>query len=188
MTDKHEQLLLAAITLFAREGFWNTSTAAVAREAGVATGTLFNYFQSKSDLIDEVFGHLKTELADAISEELAGKTDTATRMKAIWMGYFTWALANPIHRKLLMQLKLSDLVSKSAQDASEQQFAFALEVIEAGIRDGLIEDLEPAYIAGIAHAHLEATLTHALGDTKSQAQRLKFAETGFSLFWKSIMR
>ena len=58
MSDKKQQLLEASIDLFAREGFWNTSTASIARHAGVATGTLFNYFPSKDALIDAVYMHL----------------------------------------------------------------------------------------------------------------------------------
>ncbi|MCW5843897.1 MAG: helix-turn-helix transcriptional regulator [Caldilinea sp.] len=50
MSDKKQQLLEASIDLFAREGFWNTSTASIAKHAGVATGTLFNYFvQGRAD-------------------------------------------------------------------------------------------------------------------------------------------
>jgi AcrR family transcriptional regulator len=43
-------ILAAALKLFAEKGFYNTSTRAVSREAGIAEGTLFNYFETKEDL------------------------------------------------------------------------------------------------------------------------------------------
>ena len=49
---KKQALLEAAIELFAKDGFWQTTTASIAQEAGVATGTLFTYFPTKNDLID----------------------------------------------------------------------------------------------------------------------------------------
>ena len=39
--SKKQALLEAATELFAKDGFWQTTTASIAQEAGVATGTLF---------------------------------------------------------------------------------------------------------------------------------------------------
>src|SRR6266480_6242931 len=43
--DKYESILLAAIRVFARNGFFNSKVADVARDAGVADGTVYLYFK-----------------------------------------------------------------------------------------------------------------------------------------------
>jgi len=43
-------ILRAALELFAKQGFYRTTTKAIARKAGIAEGTLFNYFPTKEDL------------------------------------------------------------------------------------------------------------------------------------------
>jgi AcrR family transcriptional regulator len=43
-------ILQAALALFARQGFQRTTTRAISRKAGIAEGTLFNYFRTKEDL------------------------------------------------------------------------------------------------------------------------------------------
>ena len=43
-------ILRAALELFAKKGFYQTTTKAIARKAGIAEGTLFNYFETKEDL------------------------------------------------------------------------------------------------------------------------------------------
>src|SRR3974377_938916 len=43
-------ILRAALKLFAEKGFYRTTTKAISRKAGIAEGTLFNYFQTKEDL------------------------------------------------------------------------------------------------------------------------------------------
>jgi AcrR family transcriptional regulator len=49
--DKTKQAILeAALHLFADKGFYRTTTKAISRRAGIAEGTLFNYFQTKEDL------------------------------------------------------------------------------------------------------------------------------------------
>ena len=63
-SEKRERFLRAALKLFAANGIQNTSTAEIARAAGTASGTLFLYFPTKQDLIDE--------LAILISREESG--------------------------------------------------------------------------------------------------------------------
>jgi AcrR family transcriptional regulator len=45
-----QAILAAALKLFAEKGFYNTGTRAISRKAGIAEGTLFNYFETKEDL------------------------------------------------------------------------------------------------------------------------------------------
>src|ERR1700760_1355591 len=47
---KKKAILAAALKLFAEKGFYKTSTRAISRKAGIAEGTLFNYFETKEDL------------------------------------------------------------------------------------------------------------------------------------------
>lgn len=49
--DKYERILKAAAKLFARQGFRQSTVAQVAREAGVADGTIYLYFKSKDDIL-----------------------------------------------------------------------------------------------------------------------------------------
>src|SRR5437899_591100 len=45
-----QAILRAALALFAEKGFYRTTTKAISRKAGIAEGTLFNYFEAKEDL------------------------------------------------------------------------------------------------------------------------------------------
>ena len=45
-----QAILRAALELFAEKGFYHTTTKAISRRAGIAEGTLFNYFETKEDL------------------------------------------------------------------------------------------------------------------------------------------
>ncbi len=55
-TDTTEgRILAAAVSVFGARGFHETTVSHIAREAGVATGTIYNYFHQKEDLLVEVF-------------------------------------------------------------------------------------------------------------------------------------
>ena len=53
--DKREAILRAAITVFAHNGYFNSKVADIAREAGVADGTVYLYFKSKEEILHCVF-------------------------------------------------------------------------------------------------------------------------------------
>src|ERR1035438_3168203 len=48
--NTRKAILQAALALFAEQGFYRTTTKAISRKAGIAEGTLFNYFETKEDL------------------------------------------------------------------------------------------------------------------------------------------
>jgi TetR/AcrR family transcriptional regulator, fatty acid metabolism regulator protein len=63
--DKREAILRAAITVFAHNGYFNSKVADIAREAGVADGTVYLYFKSKEDILHSIFDR---SVDDAIAE------------------------------------------------------------------------------------------------------------------------
>ena len=53
--DKFERILEAAINVFARQGFHQATISQIAREAGVADGTIYLYFKNKDDIMVHFF-------------------------------------------------------------------------------------------------------------------------------------
>lgn len=54
MTVKKETILNTALKMFAKNGYINTSTSAIAKEAGVSEGLIFRHFGSKEGLLDSI--------------------------------------------------------------------------------------------------------------------------------------
>jgi len=66
--DKHLAILRAAVQVFAEQGFADAKVARIARVAGVATGSVYNYFDSKDDLLHSIFRDMWTRLLGALSQ------------------------------------------------------------------------------------------------------------------------
>jgi AcrR family transcriptional regulator len=64
--DKRRAILDAARELFARQGYEETTIAEIARDAGVAVGTVYLYFQNKHDILVDVCLALNAEIAKVI--------------------------------------------------------------------------------------------------------------------------
>lgn len=93
--DKKQALLEAATQAIAQSGI-AASTAVIARNAGVAEGTLFRYFATKDELINTLYLHLKQDLCQSMIMELDRSiTDAKTMTRFIWNSYISWGLNHP---------------------------------------------------------------------------------------------
>lgn len=68
---KHDAILAAALRMFAEKGFAATSTAALAREARVAEGTIFRHFSGKEAIFSEILAVLHQRIRGDFENEMA---------------------------------------------------------------------------------------------------------------------
>ena len=186
MNAKQTQLIEAAIDLFAKEGFWNTPTSRIAKHANVATGTLFNYFESKDLLIDAVYKLLKQEMMGHITLGYPQSGTLKERVEHIWFRFIDWGVRFPVRYSLMMQLKLSNLVSQEVQQSQEAELAFAYDMIVQGMADGLLVDIPPDYLGQIFYAQLEAAVHYATEQQLTDMPLTRHITQGFEIFWKGI--
>ncbi len=74
--DKYHLILEAAIVVFARNGFFQSTVSQIAREAGVADGTIYLYFKNKDDILVEFFTYKIKQVFERFREKIE-EGDTA---------------------------------------------------------------------------------------------------------------
>ena len=80
--DKRRQILDAAIIVFARQGFHSARVSDVAAEAGVAYGLVYHYFDSKDQMLNELFSERWSLLLEAIRQADADLDTPQEKLKA----------------------------------------------------------------------------------------------------------
>jgi AcrR family transcriptional regulator len=188
MSDKRTQLLEASIDLFADEGFWNTPTSRIAKHAGVATGTLFNYFESKDVLIDEVYVQLKQEWANHVMQGIPLDGTIKEQIEHIWFRHIDWGLRFPRRYALKQQLTLSDLVSDEVQQRQQEELEFGFEMIKQGLRDGLFVAISAEYFGLLMVANLEAAVRYASTHHLKDMALTRHITTSFEIFWRGVTK
>ena len=83
VADKYEAILRAATRVFARNGYFNSKVADIAKAAGVADGTVYLYFKSKEEILHSIFDRsVEAALAEA-RKEIAGLADAREKLRRI---------------------------------------------------------------------------------------------------------
>lgn len=187
MPDKREQLLEATIDLFANEGFWNTSTARIAKHAEVATGTLFNYFDSKETLIDEVYRTLKKEMRDFLLTDFDREEPSARKQSEhFWRRYILWGVQFPVRYSLLGQLHLSNLISKKMVDQVEADLEDLFQATIAMHEEGLLGSAPIEYTMALIKAELDVATGQAIEQNLEGAELDALIQSSLNIFWDGI--
>jgi TetR/AcrR family fatty acid metabolism transcriptional regulator len=74
--DKYHRILEAAVRVFAEQGFYQSTISQIAREAGVADGTIYLYFKNKDDILVQFFSYKAKQVFDLFRAEVS-KADNA---------------------------------------------------------------------------------------------------------------
>jgi TetR/AcrR family fatty acid metabolism transcriptional regulator len=68
--DKYHRILEAAVKVFAKKGFFQATISHIAKEAGVADGTIYLYFKNKDDILFQFFNHKAKQVFERFMKEV----------------------------------------------------------------------------------------------------------------------
>jgi AcrR family transcriptional regulator len=184
--DKRNAILDAATRLFAERGLTAAPTSEISKQAGVAEGTLFTYFNTKDDLINALYREIKVELADAMMSDFPRKKNVRARLRHVWDRYVNWGIANPKQRKVLAQLQVSEVLTKESRDAGSAPFVEFQIMIRDAIEQCIFRhDLPVELISKSLAALVEATIDLTVSN-RSKAKQ--YRDSGFQMFWAGITK
>ncbi|CAH2749869.1 HTH-type transcriptional repressor Bm3R1, partial [Klebsiella pneumoniae] len=133
--DKKQALLEAATAAFAQSGI-AASTSAIARSAGVAEGTLFRYFATKDELLNELYLAIKLRLVRTM---IAGLDPDEKRPKEnarnIWNSYIDWGVRNPMEHKAIRRMALSERITDETRRQVKESFPELNEMCQLSVKE-----------------------------------------------------
>ncbi len=186
--NKKQQLLDAALALFVNQGIYATSTASIAKTAGVATGTLFHHFPSKDALVLELYKNIKQEFALQIAPFELDATQLEQQARVIWQQAVDWALANADQQQFcLLVMQYQPLSTETKAQIFADEFGFLKEMMIFGQQHQLIANYPIELILESAHGQFLTSSQFFINNTEL-AQDIKYREAAFNIFWKSFTR
>lgn len=144
-----EALVTAAVALIEERGVEALSVREVAKHAGVSPGAPFRHFDSKTALLTAVAEQAMERFVAAVDAALADwpANDPVGALKAMGHAYLDWAMANPVHFRIISSRELIDF-------AGSRQLVESNSALRAAMRHWL----EAARDAGLLRRSLEIEL------------------------------
>lgn len=94
ISEKKKAIFESTLDLIQEHGFHGAPMSLVAKNAGVAAGTIYHYFESKDQLICELYAYNKSRISNIISEILDENTPYKEKFYKIWLRIYGFYVEN----------------------------------------------------------------------------------------------
>lgn len=145
--ERKQQLVDAAMKLFAERGFAATRISDICAEAGVAKGLFYWYFPTKVDLFDELVRTMRQRLRRAQADAMSGEGSALDKIRAgteASVGF----IAEHTHYFALVEVERADpAVADTLKGTNRVYRDDVVALIEAAQADGDVADGDPRLLA-----------------------------------------
>ena len=147
--DKPQQIIEAAVRVFARKGYYNSRVSDIAREAGIAAGTIYLYFKTKDDILVTLFRDKMADFVGVLRKAIAGEADAASKIRRlVWLHFRILEESPDLAEVVQVELRQGQ---KFFRGASSQEigayFALIGSVLEEGVAEGRFRSGLPVKVA-----------------------------------------
>jgi AcrR family transcriptional regulator len=164
------RILAAARRRFETYGYRRTSIAEIARDAGIAVGTVYRYFAGKEAVFLAVVEQLNEAWLEASRQALDGPGTAVERMSRLGAASVRFVAENALINAIAMRdtdIVFAPLLERIHDDMTRQNVAMIADVIRDGIREGSFRDIDPeraAYVLFMTGTTLSNQQQHPYAD------------------------
>lgn len=184
MVDKKEQIILAAMRLLTERGVQGSPMSAIAKEAGTGMGTIYNYFETKEELINAVYLYNKRAVIHLVSQAQGENISIKAKFISFYGGVVNFYFAHPDSFAFMDQFHSSPIITEVTREAGKEDFMPVLELLQQGQKDEIIKDMD---LEALLH-FLSGTITtyvrwaHSAGKTND----VESLQRQIRLVWDAI--
>ncbi len=174
--------MAAAVRVIAAQGL-SAPTATIAKKSGISNGSLFTYFETKVDLLNQLYVELKAEMAAVALEGLPTENNVRSQMLHVWRHWLHWAVSRPEKRRALAHLCVSEDITPETQKVAEQAMVGLAALIERSLENGPLRNAPPGFVCALMTAMADTTMDFMIRDP---ADAERHCMTGFEAVWRVL--
>ena len=177
--------------VFASKGFFGAKVADIAKDAGVADGTIYLYFKSKDDLLISLFEEQMTKVNRAMEAALDGCDDPAEKLRRFVTAYCQLIQDNRLAAEVLtIELRQS---AKFMKEYSNPRFADYLKLLASVVQEGqrrgvFADDVPPPIVARGLFGLLDELATMWVSDREGKTEFALVASWVNDIVLKGLQR
>jgi TetR/AcrR family transcriptional regulator, fatty acid metabolism regulator protein len=137
---RKQQILQAAVEVFGKSSFENANISEIARRAGVAEGTIYQYFKNKQDLFFSIPRERTKAFSEELDQHIQDVADPREKIRRFVWYYLYFFKTNPDYaRSLMLEMRVSRNFRKSGSYKGIRRFTRqALEILREGQEQGIV--------------------------------------------------
>jgi len=185
---KRQQILTAAFHVFAEKGYHNAKIEEIAQVAQVGKGTVYEYFQSKNQLFQEMLKAEMTAFEHTLTEKL--ESEESTRGKLVILIEKNIELGNDYRPLAKIAFMETNILEGTFRDWMINLYKVRVKIIEGiiqkGINNGEIRPINPRLFTSLFYSALGALHSPFTQDDLALAAPKSYAEEIIDYFYHGI--
>ncbi len=164
LADKKKAILESTLELVKENGFHGTPMSMVAKEAGVAAGTIYHYFESKEQLICELYKYVMAQGIAVLQNSDDSALAYKDRFFSVWMGLYNYYVNNPNVLRFWEQFVNSPYNIRKAGGEPDELQKQLYKFFEEGIKLGSLRPVNPEVLGVLVHgSSISTAKVHGYG-------------------------
>jgi AcrR family transcriptional regulator len=179
--DKRKAILEAAARIFAERGISDAPTSAISKAAGIAEGSLFTYFRTKEELMNELYLEYRREFGGQM-DGFPRRAGLRKRLRYLWDRFLEMGTAQPERLRVQTRLRASGKLLKE-NETPNPAIAEVLKAASEVAGRNHLRHAPPEYLVLMMRAQAEVTIEYIAAHPES---REHCWELGFNILWKGL--
>jgi len=157
LAEKKKAIFESTLELIKDNGFHGTPMSMVAKEAGVAAGTIYHYFDSKERLMCELYSYVKRRVIEAVRDGDTPELPYRERFFEIWLNLFYFYRDNPNILQFFEQFVNSPYNAKKLEPGYDEFQHMLFRFFSKGIEEGHLRPANPEILGMLTHGSIITT-------------------------------
>jgi len=152
--NKKERVLKATTEIIAVEGVNGSPMSQIAREANVATGTIYHHFNSKEEIINEIYLNIKKNFGLVIENRKAKKKGSKEEFESVWLGFYYYFIENPMEFKFIQQIEHCPIITRKTNIECEKYILPIFEFYQKGINENVFVNMDTMLMGNLIYDNI----------------------------------
>ena len=184
--DKKTAILEATLELITKNGFHATPMSMVAQHAKVAAGTIYHYFDSKEQLIDELYALHRDKVASVMLQGDDTSKPYRDRFRQVFSNLFHYYVKNTDQFLFIEQYANSPIINRIPREESASFYQPLIEFLRKGIHTSQLKDISSKLMARLVYGNIVSVVKlHLSGELPMENLLL---QTAIATTWDGIRR
>ncbi len=189
-SDKQMAVMRATMRLVVVQGIHATPMSQIAKEAGVAAGTIYHYFTGKEELFAVLYGMLKEQMGAALLRDDDPRQPYNKRFQQFWRNLYRFFVEHPTEFEFLELCERSPIISEDIRAEHMRHYQPGLNFLNIGIKTRVLCDMPLDLMSATIYSSIATTVRYIR--QRKEAQTLESNEeytilnTAMQSCWNSV--
>jgi len=185
-TEKRNRILQAAMALFVEKGIQSTPTSLIAKEAGVATGTIFHHFKTKEDLVHALYNSIFDSILEYQEKHFKADADVYERLRQMWHLDIQWGTTHVDYSHFMERYSFFYYASEMAINEAYERFNYCMSTFNDAIAEKLTKINDIDYFSDHYIWNMRMNVIYFINNP--EACTPNNIEKTFEIYWNGVSR